>query len=84
MALTEKEKQLLKNVLAKYPQPETFDINEVKNPVRAREIWSDLERRGYAKISDHAICGFERVRGEFVSITEAGVEAVKEVMPSAA
>ena len=32
MALTEKEKQLLKNVLAKYPQPETFDINEVKNP----------------------------------------------------
>lgn len=38
--------------------------------------WRDMEKRGYACISDTARCGFERIRGTFVSITEAGRKAL--------
>lgn len=36
------------------------------------EYWRGMEARGYARISDTARCGFEKLRGTFVSITEAG------------
>ena len=38
--------------------------------------WRKLEQRGYASLADSAICGFERVRGNYVGITEAGRLAI--------
>ncbi len=40
------------------------------------KYWRDMEKRGYARISETARCGLERLRGTFVSITEAGRAAV--------
>lgn len=38
--------------------------------------WRKLEAGGYVHLADSAICGIERVRGNFVSITEAGRLAI--------
>ena len=44
----------------------------------ARQVayWKALADRGYASLSDSAVCMVERVKGDFVRLTEAGREAV--------
>lgn len=81
MSLTSQEVDLINLVLEKYPPPQTFDLQESNRPELAEKIWSDLERRGYASISDTAVCVLSRIQGRFVSITEAGIEAVKLAKP---
>lgn len=79
MALNHIEKTLICRMLAAFPPPQVFDLLESKNPEKARQVWGNLEKRGYVTISDHAVCGFERVRGEYVLITEAGIQASQEM-----
>lgn len=70
MPLTERDRRNLKELTRRIDT-----AVELEND-RQIEYWRGMEKRGYARISDTARCGFEKLRGTFVSITEAGREAV--------
>ncbi|MEM7303488.1 MAG: hypothetical protein AAF468_20610 [Pseudomonadota bacterium] len=42
-----------------------------------KEFWGNLEVRGYVEIAPFARCGFERIPGHFLSISEAGLLALE-------
>lgn len=69
---------VLSLTLAKYPPPMTFDLLEAVNPERAKKIWATLEANGYVTIKDSSLCGVERIPGQFVSLTDKGLEAANE------
>lgn len=82
--MTEQEKSLLMKAAKRFPAPRSFDIGDCPNPERAREIWTSLAARGYARISDNARCLFEIIPGEFVSLTESGTDCAKAAEASKA
>jgi hypothetical protein len=72
------DKKYLKILMERWPPPETMDLLEARDIVKAEKVWGDLEKKGYVKISDYAICGFEKVKGRFVSITVVGLQRAKD------
>jgi len=76
--LTDYDRKALKGMSERYKPGEVFDINDAKDPVRASLVWERLERLGYVTISDTARCGFERIPGRFVGLTQAGRDLARD------
>ncbi len=67
----------LKVLTAVNNRDDVFDIGDTGDPEKAEIFWSDLEKRGYVTISNFARCGFEKVAGRFVALTEAGTSLIE-------
>lgn len=61
---------------------EAFDLDETPNPGRAAVVWQQMQDLGFAKVADHARCGFEMVPGRFVSLTPAAYMLAGQPTPS--
>lgn len=73
---TQSEKNLLKRFNDNYPYPSCMEMGEAPNPAKAKEVWREMEKKGYVKITHSARCGFEALRGEFVTLTKAGLHLI--------
>lgn len=71
--LRPKDAELLEYVIG---QNNCFDYLEAKDIDIARKYWEGMKSFGYVIIADYARVGLDRVKGKFVTVTDAGKNAV--------
>jgi hypothetical protein len=74
--ISDKDFLILQKLYKLCPPPGCFDIRDTRNPNLAEKLWGEMANKGYVKIDDFASVGIEKIKGKFVTITNAGVNAL--------
>ncbi len=74
--ISDKDFLLLQKLYSQCPPPGCFDLREVRDPVMAEKTWGEMAKKGYVKVSNIALVDLEKVKGKFVTITDAGIDAL--------
>lgn len=68
---------VLKRINELAPYPQCYSLDQATNRDKARGVLHELSKSGYVRLHDYARCGFEMVKGEYATLTEIGIEAIK-------